>query len=59
MFNALIRFIIIIYKLSSADGGFLARHVALKSGIPLEKPAFSVNRLCGSGFQSVVNGAQV
>ncbi|XP_076246660.1 yippee interacting protein 2 [Calliopsis andreniformis] len=43
---------------SSADGGFLARHTALKSGIPLEKPAYSVNRLCGSGFQAVVNGAQ-
>ncbi|XP_048265160.1 3-ketoacyl-CoA thiolase, mitochondrial [Bombus terrestris] len=47
-----------VLALSSADGGFLARHVALKSGIPLEKPAFSVNRLCGSGFQSIVNGAQ-
>ncbi|XP_056641495.1 3-ketoacyl-CoA thiolase, mitochondrial isoform X1 [Diorhabda sublineata] len=42
----------------AADGGFLARHVLLKSGIPLEKPAFSVNRLCGSGFQSIINGLQ-
>ncbi|XP_028147363.1 3-ketoacyl-CoA thiolase, mitochondrial isoform X1 [Diabrotica virgifera virgifera] len=42
----------------AADGGFLARHVLLKSGIPLEKPAFSVNRLCGSGFQSLINGLQ-
>lgn len=50
---------IIIYKISSNDGGFLTRHVALKSGIPLEKPAFSLNRLCGSGFQSIVSGAQV
>ncbi|KOC70732.1 3-ketoacyl-CoA thiolase, mitochondrial [Habropoda laboriosa] len=47
-----------VLPLSSADGVFLARHVALKSGIPLEKPAFSVNRLCGSGFQSIINGAQ-
>lgn len=31
----------------------------LKSGIPLEKPALGVNRLCGSGFQAVVSGAQV
>lgn len=31
----------------------------MKSGIPLQRPAFSVNRLCGSGFQSIVSGAQV
>jgi len=37
----------------------LARHTLLKSGIPLQKPAFSVNRLCGSGFQAIVSGAQV
>lgn len=43
---------------SSSDGGFLARHVALKSGIPIEKPAFAINRLCGSGFQSIACGAQ-
>ncbi|XP_012522043.1 3-ketoacyl-CoA thiolase, mitochondrial [Monomorium pharaonis] len=43
---------------SSSDGGFLARHTLLKSGIPQQKPAFSVNRLCGSGFQAIVNGAQ-
>ncbi|XP_014473688.1 PREDICTED: 3-ketoacyl-CoA thiolase, mitochondrial isoform X2 [Dinoponera quadriceps] len=43
---------------SSSDGSFLARHVLLKSGIPIERPAYSVNRLCGSGFQSIVNGAQ-
>ncbi|XP_043260251.1 3-ketoacyl-CoA thiolase, mitochondrial isoform X1 [Colletes gigas] len=47
-----------VFALSASDGGMLARHAALKSGIPLEKPAFSVNRLCGSGFQSIVNGAQ-
>ncbi|XP_017875703.1 3-ketoacyl-CoA thiolase, mitochondrial [Ceratina calcarata] len=43
---------------ASSDGAFLARHVALKSGVPIEKPAFAVNRLCGSGFQSIVSGAQ-
>ena len=37
----------------------MARHVLLKSGIPIEKPAYAVNRLCGSGFQSIVNGVQV
>lgn len=43
---------------ASPDGGFLARHVLLQTGIPVEKPAFAVNRLCGSGFQSIVNGVQ-
>jgi len=43
---------------SQSDGGFLARHAALSAGIPIEKPAMAVNRLCGSGFQSIVNGAQ-
>ncbi|XP_012218432.1 3-ketoacyl-CoA thiolase, mitochondrial [Linepithema humile] len=43
---------------SSSDGAFLPRHVLLKSGIPLQKPAFGVNRLCGSGFQAIVSGAQ-
>jgi len=36
----------------------LARHVALKSGMEVPTPALTVNRLCGSGFQSVVNVAQ-
>lgn len=31
----------------------------MKSGIPLQRPAFAVNRLCGSGFQAIVSGAQV
>lgn len=44
---------------SSSDGAFLARHALLKSGIPLQKPAMSVNRLCGSGFQAIASGAQV
>ncbi|XP_017767364.1 PREDICTED: 3-ketoacyl-CoA thiolase, mitochondrial [Eufriesea mexicana] len=47
-----------VLSIASSDGALLARHTALKSGIPLEKPAFSVNRLCGSGFQSIVSGAQ-
>lgn len=42
---------------STADGNFLARHALLKSGIPMEKPALQINRLCGSGFQAVVNSA--
>ncbi|KAK9497695.1 hypothetical protein O3M35_004370 [Rhynocoris fuscipes] len=43
---------------TSPDSIFLPRHVQLKCGIPLDKPALGVNRLCGSGFQSIVNGAQ-
>src|ERR1700687_2927793 len=34
-----------------------ARHVALKAGLPHEVPALTVNRLCGSGIQSVISGA--
>lgn len=43
---------------TSSDGILLPRHVLLRSGIPLDKPALGVNRLCGSGFQSIVNGTQ-
>ncbi|HHH28199.1 MAG TPA: acetyl-CoA C-acyltransferase, partial [Polyangiaceae bacterium] len=43
---------------TSADAIYGARHIGLKSGIPIETPALTVNRLCGSGFQSVVNAAQ-
>ena len=43
---------------TSADAIYGARHIGLKSGLPIETPALTVNRLCGSGFQSVVNAAQ-
>ncbi|XP_065205028.1 3-ketoacyl-CoA thiolase, mitochondrial-like [Planococcus citri] len=43
---------------TSPDGAFLTRHVALRAGVPIEKPAYGINRLCGSGFQSIVNGSQ-
>jgi len=42
---------------SSPDGGYLPRHVSLHTGVPIEKPALGLNRLCGSGFQAVVSGA--
>ncbi len=42
---------------SSSDAIYGARHVALKCGVPIEKPALTVNRLCGSGIQSVVSAA--
>jgi acetyl-CoA acetyltransferase family protein len=44
---------------TSADAIYGARHVALKSGVPIEVPALTVNRLCGSGIQAAVNGAQL
>ncbi len=43
---------------TTADAIYFARHVALKSGCSIETAALTVNRLCGSGFQAVVNGAQ-
>src|SRR5512146_3084350 len=41
----------------SGDAIYGARHVALKSGVPKEVPALTVNRLCGSGFESIVQAA--
>ena len=43
---------------TSADAIYLARHIALRSGVPEEKPAVTVNRLCGSGFEAIVQGAK-
>jgi acetyl-CoA acetyltransferase family protein len=42
---------------TSADAIYLARHVALKSGCRVETPAVTVNRLCGSGFEAIIQGA--
>jgi acetyl-CoA acyltransferase 2 len=44
---------------TSADAVYGARHVGLKAGLPIEVPALTVNRLCGSGIQAAVNGAQM
>jgi acetyl-CoA acyltransferase 2 len=44
---------------TSPDAIYGARHVALKAGVPQEVPALTVNRLCGSGVQSVISGAQL
>ena len=44
---------------TSSDAIYGARHVALKAGVPQEVPALTVNRLCGSGIQSAVSGAQL
>jgi acetyl-CoA acetyltransferase family protein len=43
---------------TSGDAIYGARHVGLKAGVPKEVPALTVNRLCGSGIQSVVNAAE-
>jgi acetyl-CoA acetyltransferase family protein len=44
---------------TSGDALYGARHVALKAGIPVPVPALTVNRLCGSGIQSVISAAQM
>ncbi len=43
---------------TSADAIYCARHVGLKAGLPITTPALTVNRLCGSGFQAIVNGVE-
>jgi len=44
---------------TSPDAIYLARHVALRAGLPVAAPALTVNRLCGSGFEAVVQGAML
>lgn len=44
---------------TSRDAIYGARHVALRAGLPIETPALTVNRLCGSGIQSIVSAAQM
>ena len=43
---------------TSADALYGARHVGLKAGLKIETPAVTVNRLCGSGIESIVQAAQ-
>src|ERR1051325_1030030 len=43
---------------TSADALYGARHVALKAGLKTETPAVTVNRLCGSGIESISQAAQ-
>jgi len=47
-----------VLSASSADTPYISRHVALRCGLPIPTPALTVNRLCGSGFQSIVSGVQ-
>jgi acetyl-CoA acetyltransferase family protein len=44
---------------TSADAVFGARHIGLKAGVPIEVPALTVNRLCGSGIQAAISGGQM
>jgi acetyl-CoA acetyltransferase family protein len=44
---------------TSGDALYGARHVGLRAGIPIETPALTVNRLCGSGMQAIVSAAQM
>ena len=44
---------------TSADAIYGARHVGLMAGLPVEVPALTVNRLCGSGIQAAISGAQM
>ena len=41
---------------SSPDAPYLARHVGLKANVPISSPALTINRLCGSGFETVIQG---
>ncbi len=43
---------------TSNDAIYLARHIGLRAGVPQTTPAITLNRLCGSGFQAVVSGAE-
>jgi acetyl-CoA acetyltransferase family protein len=44
---------------TSGDALYGARHVGLRAGLPIETPALTVNRLCGSGMQAIVSAAQM
>src|SRR5438874_316386 len=44
---------------TSADAIYLARHIGLRAAIPQSTPALTLNRLCGSGFQSIITAAQM
>ena len=43
---------------SSRDAAYLARHIGLRIGVPVPIPAVTINRLCGSGFEAIIQGCQ-
>ncbi len=44
---------------TATDSIYLARHIGLRAGVPVSGPALTVNRICGSGFQSIISGTQL
>jgi len=44
---------------TSADAIYGARHVGLKAGVPIETPALTVNRLCGSGIEAIAQARRL
>ncbi len=44
---------------TATDSIYLARHIGLRAGVPVSVPALVVNRICGSGIQSIISGAQL
>ena len=44
---------------TNPDAIYLPRHIGIKSGVPIEKPALTLNRLCGSGQEAIVMGARL
>jgi len=44
---------------TSQDAIYVSRHIGLKAGCRIETPALTVNRLCGSGFEAIVQGARL
>ena len=40
------------------EDGYISRHAAVKAGIPIETPAVTVNRICGSGLEAINTGAR-
>ena len=44
---------------SQSNGIFASRHIGLGIGVPIEVPCLNVNRLCGSGFQAVIDASHV
>jgi len=43
---------------SNRDTAYVSRHTGLRAGVKLDTPCLTVNRLCGSGFQAIISGAQ-
>lgn len=49
--------VIIGNVVSAGIGQATARNIAVNAGVPLESPAYSLNEVCGSGMQAIINGA--